>query len=80
MYMYLFFLFNESESVTPTLTAPCHYFQRVRRALRSTFPFKRTLCRFGPVARRQAVKTKFHYAIQLANQLASWFTSWSATW
>jgi len=26
-----------------------------------------------------AVKVKFHYAIQLANQLTTWFTSWSAT-
>jgi len=25
------------------------------------------------------VKTKFHYAIQLANQLANWFVSWSTT-
>ena len=26
-----------------------------------------------------AVKAKFHYAIQLANQRASWFASWFAT-
>ena len=43
-----------------------------RTAAREYATTQLVVCLFG-------IKTKFYYAILLANQLASWFASWSTT-